>query len=155
MPVTDTRKTTPGLRVFEKYAVAVGGCSNHRYGLADGILIKDNHIAACGGVKEAVLRIKEQVPHTMRVEIEVSNTAQIEEALEAGAEVLLLDNMAPEELEEAVSLARALRPDVILEASGGVTLDNVRQIAETGVDIASSGVLTHSYKSIDLSLKIK
>jgi nicotinate-nucleotide pyrophosphorylase (carboxylating) len=153
--VVDTRKTTPGLRIFEKYAVACGGCGNHRYGLADGILIKDNHIAACGGIRAALERIRGQAPHTIRVEIEVGTLEEVEEAIEAGADLLLLDNMPPALLRQAVALARRLNPDVLLEASGGITLDNIRQIAETGVDIASTGMLTHSYSSIDLSLKFQ
>ncbi len=153
--VVDTRKTTPGLRIFEKYAVACGGCSNHRYGLADGILIKDNHIAACGGIRAALERVRRQAPHTIRVEIEVGTLEEVEEAIEAGADLLLLDNMPPALLRQAVGLARRLNPDILLEASGGITLDNIRQIAETGVDIASTGMLTHSYNSIDLSLKFQ
>ncbi len=152
--VVDTRKTTPGFRLLEKYAVRVGGCLNHRFDLSDGILIKDNHIAACGSVGAAVRRALENAPHTLRVEVEVTSLEQLREAVEAGADVLLLDNMNISELTEAVEYARSLKPGLILEASGGVTLENVRKIAETGVDVISSGVLTHSAPAVDLSMRI-
>ncbi len=153
--VVDTRKTTPGLRILEKYAVRIGGCYNHRFDLSDGILIKDNHIAACGGsVKEAVSRARANAPHGLRIEVEVSSMSELEEALDAGAEAVLLDNMNCAELEEAVRYARDRKPGIILEASGGVTLENVRDIAETGVDIVSTGALTHSARAVDLSMRI-
>ena len=151
--IIDTRKTVPGLRQLEKYAVRVGGGHNHRYNLADGILIKDNHIAALRarelGLAEIVDLARERSPHTLRVEIEVETVEEAVEALEAGADVVLLDNMAPEEMRRVVSISdgRAL-----LEASGGVTLDTVRAVAETGVDLISVGALTHSVRALDISL---
>ncbi len=152
--IVDTRKTTPGLRLLEKYAVRVGGGYNHRFGLSEGILIKDNHIKACGGVREALQRAR-SLPHVFRIEIEVRTLEELEEALSAGAEAILLDNMSPEELREAVKRAREKNPRVILEASGGVNLDNVRQIAETGVDLISIGRITHSARAVDINLKIE
>ena len=152
--ILDTRKTTPGLRVLEKYAVSCGGGVNHRFGLSDGVLIKDNHIKACGSVKEALRRAKEGLPHVYRVEVEVKDLSELKEALSAGAEAILLDNMSPETLREAVRIARRLKPDVLLEASGGVTLENVREIAATGVDLISVGRLTHSAPAVDLHLKV-
>jgi nicotinate-nucleotide pyrophosphorylase (carboxylating) len=150
----DTRKTTPGLRVLEKYAVRAGGGINHRFGLSDGILIKDNHIAACGSVMEAVQRALRGAPHGLKVEVEVADTGMLRDAIEAGAQVLLLDNMEPVALSEAVKIARGLKPDVVLEASGNITLDNIRAYALSGVDIISSGALTHSCPAIDLSFRI-
>ncbi len=150
--VVDTRKTTPGMRVLEKYAVRVGGCSNHRMDLSSGVLIKDNHIAACGSAEEAVRRARAWVPHGLKIQVEVSNLKELRAAIEAGADALLLDNMDISVLKEAVSLARSMDPKVLLEASGGITLENVRDVAETGVDIISSGALTHSAKAVDLSL---
>ncbi len=152
--IVDTRKTTPGLRILEKYAVRAGGGFNHRFDLSDGILIKDNHIAACGSVAAAVTRARENAPHTLRVEVEVTGIPELQEALEAGAEAVLLDNMDCGQLREAVEFVRSRRPDMLLEASGGVTLNTVRDIAETGVDIISSGCLTHSAPASDLSLRI-
>jgi len=147
--VVDTRKTTPGLRILEKYAVRVGGGMNHRTGLYDGILIKENHITAAGGVGEAVRRAKSYVPHTMKVEVETENLAQVAEALSAGADIIMLDNMTHEEMRAAVDLigGRAL-----VEASGGVNLESIRGIAETGVDIISVGALTHSARAMDISM---
>jgi len=152
--LVDTRKTTPGLRVLEKYAVRVGGGSNHRFGLSEGILIKDNHIKACGGIKEALARAQ-KVSHVFRIEIEVETLEELREAISAGAEIILLDNMSLEELKEAVKLARSLNPKILLEASGGVTLENVRAVAETGVDLISVGYLTHSARAVDINLKIE
>lgn len=152
--IIDTRKTTPGLRVLEKYAVVTGGGVNHRFGLSDGVLIKDNHIQACGSVKRALKRARQNLPHVYRVEIEVKTLAELEEALEAGAEAVLLDNMDLETLRQAVTLARQRNPQVVLEASGGVSLENVRAVAETGVDLISIGRLTHSAPAVDLSLKL-
>ena len=151
--IVDTRKTTPGLRVLEKYAVRVGGGHNHRFGLSEGILIKDNHIQACGGVRKALERAQ-TLPHVFRIEIEVQNLEELKEAIEGGAQAVLLDNMSPELLKQAVALARSLNPNVILEASGGVTLENVRAVAETGVDLISIGRLTHSARAVDINLKI-
>ncbi|MGQ9499207.1 MAG: carboxylating nicotinate-nucleotide diphosphorylase [Dissulfurimicrobium sp.] len=152
--LVDTRKTIPGLRVLEKYAVRIGGGFNHRYGLSDGILIKDNHIAACGSIKEAIKRVKAAAPHTLIVEIEVSDMDGLSEAIEAGADAVLLDNMDVKTLTEAVALARSLKQGVILEASGGICLENVSDVAETGVDIVSVGALTHSARAVDLSLQV-
>lgn len=152
--LVDTRKTTPGMRLLQKYAVRVGGGHNHRYGLSDGILIKDNHIAACGSIKESITRARTRAPHTLLPEIEVSGIEELEEAIEAGADAVLLDNMDTARLREAVYIARRLNPRIILEASGGIRLENVREIGETGVDIISVGLLTHSAKASDLSLRV-
>lgn len=149
--IVDTRKTTPGLRRLEKYAVTVGGGYNHRFGLSDGILIKDNHIAVAGGVREAVTSAKNKAPHTLKIEVEVSNLDQLCEAIEAGADAVLLDNMPLEMMREAVNIAKGR---VILEASGGVTEKTVAAIAETGVDLISVGALTHSAQALDISLEI-
>jgi nicotinate-nucleotide pyrophosphorylase (carboxylating) len=147
--VVDTRKTTPGLRVLEKYAVRVGGGRNHRTSLYDGVLIKENHVAAAGGIAVAVARARETAPHTLRIEIETRDLAEVEEALAAGADVIMLDNMDPDTLRQAVAMVdgRALT-----EASGGVTLETVRGIAETGVDLISVGALTHSSPAVDISM---
>lgn len=152
--VVDTRKTTPGLRVLEKYAVRVGGGHNHRFSLSDGVLIKDNHIAACGSITEAVKRLQQNAPHTLAVQCEVSNMEELQEALNAGVHAVLLDNMGIDALKKAVEFTRNTAPHVLIEASGGVTLKNVREIALTGVDMVSSGSLTHSVKAVDISLRI-
>lgn len=153
--IVDTRKTTPGLRMIEKYAVAVGGGRNHRLGLDDGVLIKDNHIALAGGVKEAVRRAKEKVGHLHKIEVEVSNWAQLREAIDAGADIVLLDNQSPDECVKLVEMTREMNPSVITEASGGISLENVRDYAETGVDLISVGKLTHSARAMDISFKIQ
>ena len=152
--IVDTRKTLPGFRVLEKYAVVCGGGSNHRFGLSDGVLIKDNHIKACGSIKEALARARARLPHVYKIEIEVKDLEELKEALVAGADAVLLDNMDLETLKEAVKLARKIKKDVILEASGGVRLENVRDIAASGVDLISIGRLTHSAPAVDLHLKI-
>jgi nicotinate-nucleotide pyrophosphorylase (carboxylating) len=149
--IVDTRKTTPGLRMLEKYAVRMGGGHNHRFGLDDGILIKDNHITAAGGVIVAVTAARRGAPHPMKVQVECATLSQVEEAIAAGADALLLDNMSIEQLAAAV---RVIAGRAIVEASGGVTLISVRAIAETGVDLISVGALTHSAPAVDLSLKI-
>ncbi|MCE5313683.1 MAG: carboxylating nicotinate-nucleotide diphosphorylase [Armatimonadota bacterium] len=149
--IVDTRKTTPGLRRLEKYAVCVGGGYNHRFGLDDGILIKDNHIAASGGITAAIKAAKDRAPHTLKIEVEVTNIEQLDEAIRAGADIVMLDNMTLDEMRRAVIKAEGRVP---LEASGGVNLDTVRQIAETGVDIISVGALTHSAPALDISLNI-
>ena len=149
--ILDTRKTMPGLGVLDKYAVSVGGGFNHRFGLDDGVLIKDNHIAAAGGIREALMRIRGQVPYTMKVEVEVRNRQELAEALGSGADVIMLDNMSPDDMKAAVFLVGGAVP---LEASGNVTLANVRKIAATGVDYISVGALTHSVTAADISLKI-
>lgn len=147
----DTRKTTPLWRRWEKAAVRDGGGGNHRFGLFDGILIKDNHVAAAGGVAEAVRRARAHAPHTLKVEVEIDRLDQLEQALAAGADVVLLDNFSLAMLRQAVAMnsGRAL-----LEASGGVTLETVRAVATTGVDLVSCGALTHSARAIDLSLEL-
>ena len=153
--VVDTRKTVPGLRTLEKYAVQAGGGRNHRFGLDDGVLIKDNHIALAGGVTTAVRRAKESVGHLHKIEVEVSTEADLRDAVGAGADILLLDNLTPEETARFVLLARELAPNVLLEASGGISLENVRAYAEAGVDLISVGALTHSARAMDVSFKIQ
>ncbi len=153
--VVDTRKTTPGLRALEKYAVAVGGARNHRFGLSDGVLIKDNHIKAAGGIASAVAAARRNAPHLLRVEVECETTAELREALAAGVDVVLLDNMSLAELASAVRLARELAPGMLIEASGGIGTDRerLRAVAETGVDFISLGALTHSAPNFDVSLE--
>lgn len=146
----DTRKTTPNMRIFEKYAVKVGGGYNHRYNLSDGILLKDNHIGAAGGVKEAVRMAKEYAPFVRKIEIEVENLDMLKEALEAGADIIMLDNMSVEDMKEAVKLAKGKAET---ECSGNVTRENVARLVDIGVDYISSGALTHSSPILDLSLK--
>jgi nicotinate-nucleotide pyrophosphorylase (carboxylating) len=153
--IVDTRKTTPGLRMLEKYAVYIGGGKNHRMGLDDGVLIKDNHIALAGGVRQAVSAAKRAAGHLHKIEVEVTNWAQLREALQAGADILLLDNQSPEETAKLVQMARDLNPAVIIEASGGMDLDRVRSYAEAGVDLISVGRLTHSARAVDISFKIQ
>jgi nicotinate-nucleotide pyrophosphorylase (carboxylating) len=150
--IVDTRKTTPGMRVLEKRAVAAGGAHNHRFGLSDGVLIKDNHLAAIGGpdrITKAVEQARRSAPHTLRIEIEVTTVEEAREALDACADIIMLDNMSIEEMTEAV---RLIDGRAIVEASGGITLENVAQIAQTGVDLISIGALTHSAPSLDISL---
>ena len=147
--ITDTRKTTPGLRMLEKYAVRVGGGRNHRYSLSDGVLIKDNHIAACGSITEAVRRVRRTIPHTLGVEVETDTLEQVGECLECGVDTIMLDNMDPAEMAEAVGL---INGRALVEASGGITLETVRSVAETGVDIISVGALTHSAPACDIGL---
>ena len=154
--VIDTRKTTPGLRALEKYAVRVGGGHNHRFGLSDGVLIKDNHIAIVGSIENAVAAVRANVSHLQKIEVEVDRLDQIPEALMAGADAILLDNMTPEQTREAVALVRS-KPGgerILLESSGGVTLETVRAYAEAGVDLISSGALTHSAPAVDISLDV-
>ena len=146
----DTRKTTPGMRVFEKYAVKVGGGYNHRFNLSDGILLKDNHIGAAGGVREAVLMAKEYAPFVRKIEIEVENLEMLEEALEAGADIIMLDNMSIEDMKKAVELCAGKAET---ECSGNVTKENVAKLTQIGVNYISSGALTHSSPILDLSLK--
>jgi nicotinate-nucleotide pyrophosphorylase (carboxylating) len=153
--VTDTRKTSPGMRALEKYAVRVGGGMNHRSDLASGILIKDNHIALVGSVREAIRRARTNAPHGLRIACEVDDLTQLEEAIEAGAEVVLLDNFQPRDLIEAVKRVRERAPRITVEASGGVTLDRMRDVAKTGVDVISIGAVTHSARAIDYSCDIR
>lgn len=150
--VVDTRKTTPGLRALEKYAVRVGGGSNHRAGLDDGILIKDNHIAAAGNVSEAVGRARAAAPHGLKIEVEVQDLDQLGAAIAAGADAVLLDNMSPQMVREAVARGGG---KALLEASGGITLETISEYAATGVDLISVGALTHSVRAIDLSLEVE
>ena len=149
--IVDTRKTTPGLRVLEKYAVRVGGGHNHRFGLYDAVLIKDNHIAASGGITQAVQSAFAQAPHTMTVTVECDTLAQVQEAVDAGADIVLLDNMSVEQMEQAIEIVAG---QAATEASGGVTEETVAAIAQTGVDIISIGALTHSAPSLDISLDL-
>ena len=146
----DTRKTTPNMRIFEKYAVKVGGGYNHRYNLSDGILLKDNHIGAAGGVKEAVRMAKEYAPFVRKIEVEVENLDMLKEALSAGADIIMLDNMSVEDMKEAVKLASGKAET---ECSGNVTKENIEKLIDIGVDYISSGALTHSAPILDLSLK--
>jgi nicotinate-nucleotide pyrophosphorylase (carboxylating) len=146
----DTRKTTPNMRIFEKYSVKVGGGYNHRYNLSDGILLKDNHIGAAGGVKEAVRMAKEYAPFVRKIEIEVENLDMLKDALEAGADIIMLDNMSVEDMKTAVELCRGKAET---ECSGNVTRENVARLVDIGVDYISSGALTHSSPILDLSLK--
>lgn len=147
--IVDTRKTTPGLRQLEKYSVRVGGGINHRTGLYDGVLIKENHITAAGSISEAIRRARAYIPHTLKIEIETENLAQVDEALTAGADIIMLDNMSLGEMRAAVVKIGGL---AIVEASGGVNIERVRAIAETGVDIISVGALTHSPRAMDISM---
>ncbi|QYO66651.1 carboxylating nicotinate-nucleotide diphosphorylase [Leptolyngbya sp. 7M] len=153
--IVDTRKTTPGLRLLEKYAVTVGGGKNHRMGLDDGVLIKDNHISLAGGVTEAVQAAKNKVGHLHKIEVEVTNWAQLREAIDAGADIVMLDNQTPEECAKLVQMSRDLNPNVLIEASGGMDLNRVRSFAEAGVDLISVGRLTHSARAVDISFKIQ
>lgn len=149
--IVDTRKTAPGWRLLEKYAVRVGGAGNHRAGLSDGVLIKDNHIAACGGITAAVSRARAAVPHLCRIEVEVSDRDGVREALEAGAEVIMLDNMALGEIREAVAL---IAGRALVEISGGVGAHNLEPLLAAGADLISVGALTHSARSVDISMRI-
>ena len=149
--IVDTRKTTPGWRAIQKYAVRVGGGHNHRFGLYDGILIKDNHIVAAGGISNAVKSARLAAPHTTKIEVEVETIDQVKEALDVKADILLLDNMAPEMMRQVVKI---VDKRAITEASGGITLDNVQTVASTGVDIISVGALTHSAMPMDISLNL-
>ncbi|MDY7036508.1 MAG: carboxylating nicotinate-nucleotide diphosphorylase [Thermodesulfobacteriota bacterium] len=147
----DTRKTAPGLRLLDKYAVRVGGGFNHRFGLYDGILIKDNHIMVAGSITRAVVLAREKAPHTVKVEVEVEDLAGVEEAVQAGADAILLDNMSPEIIRQAIKLVDGR---VTTEASGNITLDNIAEVARTGVDLISVGAFTHSVRGVDMSLDL-
>ena len=150
--VAETRKTLPGLRALQKYAVTVGGGKNHRYNLSDAAMIKDNHIDACGGIKGAVSKFRSKAGHMIKVEVEVRNFDELYEALEAGADVIMLDNMNCEQMTEAVKIIDGRAKT---EASGNITLNNIAEVAKTGVDVISLGALTHSVKAFDISMKIK
>lgn len=156
--VVDTRKTTPGLRLLEKLAVQHGGGHNHRFGLADGVLIKDNHLAAIGGadrVTRAIHTARDLAPHTLRIEVEVTNLDELDEALAAGADIIMLDNMSNDQIVEAVARRDAHDTRILLEASGGITLERIRSLADTRVDLVSCGALTHSAPSLDISLDLE
>lgn len=153
--IVDTRKTAPGLRMIEKYAVLAGGGRNHRFGLDDGILIKDNHIALAGGVAAAIERARESAAHLHKIEVEVGNEKGLREAIDARADIIMLDNFNPEDTARMAAIARELAPTVLLESSGGITLENVRQYADAGVDLISVGALTHSARAMDISFKIQ
>ena len=150
--ILDTRKTTPGLRMLEKYAVKAGGGFNHRFNLADGVLIKDNHIQACGSIKNAITRMREKIPHTMKIEVEASSLDQVRECISCSVDIIMLDNMEPDMMHEAVKFVDG---KALLEASGGINLDNVREVADTGVDYISIGALTHSAPACDISMRLK
>ncbi|AZR74660.1 nicotinate-nucleotide diphosphorylase (carboxylating) [Anoxybacter fermentans] len=149
--IVDTRKTTPGLRILEKYAVRVGGGHNHRMGLYDAVMIKDNHIEAAGDIRTAVELARKAIPHTMKIEVEVEDLEGVKEALEAGADIIMLDNMSLEMMKKAVEM---INGRAIIEASGGITDENIKDVAATGVDVISMGALTHTVKSLDISLNI-
>lgn len=150
--ICDTRKTMPGLRMFDKYAVTVGGGKNHRYGLYDGVLIKDNHIAFCGSIEMAVSKVRESVGHMVKIEVETESLEQVKEAVEAQADVIMFDNRSPEEIKE---LVQYVPEHIITEASGGITLEQLPAYANTGVDYISLGFLTHSVKALDISLNVQ
>ncbi|ADU25631.1 carboxylating nicotinate-nucleotide diphosphorylase [Ethanoligenens harbinense] len=150
--VCDTRKTLPGLRVLEKYAVTVGGGKNHRFNLSDAALIKDNHVDAAGGIGKAVATLRARVGHTVKIEVETRDLKELADALAAGADIIMLDNMSLEDMREAVRVTAGRVP---LEASGGVTQETLRGIAETGVNLISIGALTHSVKALDISMKLR
>ena len=149
--LVDTRKTAPGWRVLEKYAVRMGGAHNHRMGLYDGVLIKDNHIAACGGIIKAVDRIRANVSHLVKIEVEVSDLSQVKDAMNAGADVIMLDNMNIQKIKEAVAF---INGKAVVEVSGGITKKGLKPLADTGVDIISVGALTHSARCVDISMRI-
>ena len=149
--VVDTRKTTPGIRVLEKYAVRVGGGTNHRFCLSDGVLIKDNHIKAAGGIKKAIDLVRDKIPHTIKIEVETETIDEVLEAIDGNADIIMLDNMGLDIMKEAVKI---INGKAIVEASGNVNLNSVVEIAETGVDIISVGSLTHSVNAFDISMKI-
>ena len=150
--VTDTRKTLPGLRALQKYAVTVGGGKNHRFNLSDGAMLKDNHLDAYGGITGAVTALRKKAGHMLKIEVEVRNLDELREALDCGCEVIMLDNMSGEEMKQAVQITAGRAK---LEASGNITLENIRAVAETGVDITSLGALTHSVKCFDISMRIQ
>lgn len=154
--IVDTRKTTPGLRSLEKYAVRIGGCTNHRYSLSDAVMIKDNHIAGAGSITEAVRRVKACIPHTAKIEVEVETFNELREVIHTGVDIILLDNMTTEQLRRAVRFVKEhAKKAISLEASGNMTLERLPEVAATGVDIISVGALTHSVNALDISLKFE
>ncbi|MGO4349221.1 carboxylating nicotinate-nucleotide diphosphorylase [Paenibacillus sp. MCAF9] len=152
--LVDTRKTTPGHRMLEKYAVRVGGGANHRFGLYDAVMIKDNHIKGSGGIRTAVEAARSKIPHTMKIEVETESLVQVDEALACGADIIMLDNMSTDLMKECVARIKAASPHVIVEASGGVSLETVKGIAACGVDVISVGGLTYSFHALDISLDL-
>jgi nicotinate-nucleotide pyrophosphorylase (carboxylating) len=152
--LVDTRKTTPGHRLLEKYAVRVGGGYNHRFGLFDAVMIKDNHIKGSGGIVEAIRAARTHIPHTMKIEVEVEDMEQLEQALSAQPDIIMLDNMTNDQMREAITRMKSAAPHILIEASGSVTLETVRGIAETGVDVISVGRLTYSVQALDISLDL-
>lgn len=152
--IIDTRKTTPNLRFFERYAVRIGGGYNHRFGLFDGVLIKDNHIVVAGGIEKAVKLAKMKAPHMMKIEVEVRNSMELKQALSAGADIVMLDNMTLKEIKNAVRIIRQKRLQTTIEVSGNINMENVREIAKAGVDLISIGALTHSAPAVDISMEI-
>jgi len=154
--ISETRKTLPGLRALQKYAVTCGGGRNHRYNLSDAVMLKDNHIDACGSISDAVAAVRAKAGHMVKIEVETRNIKEVREAFRAGADVIMLDNMTTAQMRECVEEVRALDPDkrILLEASGDITLDTVRKTALTGVDILSVGAITHSVKAMNISMRI-
>lgn len=152
--LVDTRKTTPGHRMLEKYAVRVGGGANHRFGLYDAVMIKDNHIKGSGSIRAAVEAARSKIPHTMKIEVETESLEQVDEALACGADIIMLDNMNPARMREAVARIKSASPHVIIEASGGVSLETINGIAACGVDVISVGGLTYSFHALDISLDL-
>ncbi|PMP67011.1 MAG: nicotinate-nucleotide diphosphorylase (carboxylating) [Thermodesulfobacterium geofontis] len=152
----DTRKTLPGLKILQKYAVKIGGGKNHRFSLSDGILIKDNHIKALGGIKEVIKKLN-NLPHYLKVEIEVKSLEELRTILNSQApiDIILLDNFPPDKLKEAIKMIKSVKPNIKIEASGGIKFENIEEVAKTGIDYISSGTLTHSVKAVDISLKIE
>jgi nicotinate-nucleotide pyrophosphorylase len=153
--VTDTRKTKPMLRKLEKYAVVCGGGFNHRFGLFDGVMIKDNHIVAAGGIRNAIESVRNNIPHSAKIEVEVKNFAELDEAIESGADIVMLDNMRPEDIKKAVKIIRDRAKSIVIEASGGINLSNFEEYCMTGVDLISAGCLTHSAPSSDFSMEFE
>lgn len=152
--LVDTRKTTPGHRMLEKYAVRVGGGHNHRFGLYDAVMIKDNHIKGAGGITQAIQAARQGIPHTMKIEVEVETEEQLQEALAAGPDIIMLDNMGVERMAQAVKVIRERAPHIVIEASGSVTLDTIKSIASSGIDVISVGRLTYSVPALDISLDL-
>lgn len=150
--IADTRKTLPGMRPLQKYAVMTGGAKNHRYNLSDAAMLKDNHIDAAGGITAAVTALRKKIGHMTKIEVETRNLDELKEALAVGADIIMLDNMSPELMKEAVEITNGR---AVLEASGGITNETLRAVAESGVDIISIGALTHSVKAFDISMYIK
>ena len=150
--IADTRKTLPGLRPLQKYAVMTGGAKNHRYNLSDAAMLKDNHIDAAGGITSAITKLRSRIGHMTKIEVETRNLDELKEALEAGADIIMLDNMSPELMKQAVEITNGR---ALLEASGGITDETLRAVAESGVDIISIGALTHSVKAFDISMYVK